>query len=297
MRYFRPQGLLAGFHADHPHPDVEELVHIGEQWSPMERQIGRHEHRDWELYYQIDGVSLWASGGKRFELAARDLFVAPPRVVHELINRPTGKHHFFFAAIDVAAVLRRHPVLAKSWRTRECVRVKNAEGVEGPFRQLIREVTLQLDHRAEGLRSAVDYLLIEVTRALSARPAKALWRSTPQFTEPGSSSRVTAKSRGAWPILARLVHLSPNHLAQLFTDEVGVSPRQFLLRERVRRAKELLQGSDAAITSIALDLGFSSSQHFAKMFKKIAGRTAHSFRKKSTSLPSAAARRGVKRPV
>ena len=67
------------------------------------------------------------------------------------------------------------------------------------------------------------------------------------------------------------MHLSPNHLAQLFTDEVGVSPRQFLLRERVRRAKELLQGSDAAITSIALDLGFSSSQHFAKMFKRSRG--------------------------
>jgi len=297
MRYFRPQGLLAGFHADHPHPEVQELVHIGEQWSPMERQIGRHEHRDWELYYQIDGVSLWGSGGRRFELAARDLFVAPPRVVHELINRPTGKHHFFFAAIDVAAVLRRHPVLAKSWRTRECVRVKNAEGVEGPFRQLIREVTLQLDHRAEGLRSAIDYLIIEVTRALTARPAKALLALHPAVHR--AKELLESHSEEPWRVadLARLVHLSPNHLAQLFTDEVGVSPRQFLLRERVRRAKELLQESDVAITSIALDLGFSSSQHFAKMFKKIAGRTAHSFRKKATSLPSAGARRGGKRPV
>jgi AraC-like DNA-binding protein len=301
MRYFRPQGLLAGFHADSPEPAVSELVHIGEQWSPMERRIGRHEHRVWELYYQIDGVSLWASGGKRFELGARDLFIAPPRVLHELINRPTGKHHFFFAAIDVAPVVDRHPILAKSWRARECVAVKNAEGVEAPFRQLIREVTLRLDHRAEGLRSALDYLIIETTRALGDRPAEAFVALHPAVHR--AKQLLEGQSEEPWRLgdLARLVHLSPNHLAQLFTAEVGVSPRQFLLRERVRRAKELLRDSDAPVTSIALDLGFSSSQHFAKMFKKIAGRSALSFRRAGASRPRSRAkspsmRRGRRQP-
>jgi AraC-like DNA-binding protein len=270
---------LAGFHADIPDPRVPELVHVGEQWSPMERRIGRHEHRVWELYYQIDGVSLWASGGKRFELGARDFFVAPPRVVHELINRPTGKHHFYFAAIDLAPVLRRHPMLAKHWRRRECAAVKSAEGVEAPFRQLIREVTLRLDHRAEGLKSAIDYLLIEATRALADRPAEAFLALHPAVHK--AKQLLEGQSEQPWRLadLARLVHLSPNHLAQLFTAEVGISPHQYLLRERVRRAKEELRDSDASVTTIALDLGFSSSQHFAKMFKKIAGRPALAFRK------------------
>jgi AraC-like DNA-binding protein len=279
MRYFRPQGLLAGFHADVPDARVPELVHVGEQWSPMERRIGRHEHRVWELYYQIDGVSLWASGGKRFELGPRDFFVAPPRVIHELVNRPTGKHHFYFAAIDLGPVLRRHPVLARHWRRRQCVAVKNAEGVDAPFRQLIREVTLRLDHRSEGLRSTIDYLLIESTRALADRPAEAFVAMHPAVHK--AKQLLEGHSEQPWRLvdLARLVHLSPNHLAQLFTDEVGVSPRQYLLRERVRRAKEQLRDSDASVTTIALDLGFSSSQHFAKMFKKIAGRSALAFRK------------------
>jgi AraC-like DNA-binding protein len=269
---------LAGFHADVPDASVPELVHIGEQWSPMERRIGRHEHRVWELYYQIDGVSLWASGGKRFELGPRDFFVAPPRVVHELINRPTGKHHFYFAAIDMGPVLRRHPVLAGCWRRRECVAVKNAEGVDAPFRQLIREVTLRLDHRVEGLRSAIDYLVIEATRVLGDRPAEAFLALHPGVHK--AKQLLEGHSEQPWRLadLAKLVHLSPNHLAQLFTDEIGVSPRQYLLRERVRRAKEQLRNSDASVTTIALDLGFSSSQHFAKMFKKIAGRPARAFR-------------------
>ena len=209
------------------------------------------------------------------------IFVAPPRVVHELVNRPTGKHHFFFAAIDVAPVLRRHPVLAKSWRTRECVRVKNAEGVEAPFRQLIREVTLRLDHRAEGLRSALDHLIIEATRAMGDRPTQAFVAMHPSVHQ--AKQVLESHSEEPWRLsdLARLVHLSPNHLAQLFSHEVGLSPRQFLLRERVRRAKEMLRDSDVPVTSIALDLGFSSSQHFAKMFKKIAGRSAVSFRQKA----------------
>jgi AraC-like DNA-binding protein len=291
MKYFRPQGLLAGFHADFPEPAVPELVHIGEQWAPMDRRIGRHEHKVWELYYQIDGVSLWASRGKRFELSPRDLFLAPPRVPHELVNRHTGKHHFFFAAIDVPAVLRRHRALSAWWRRSECLRIQGRESIEAPFRQLIREVTSRLHQRPAGLRTALDYLVIETTRALADRPGEAIVALHPAVYR--AKQVLEAQCEEPWRLvdLARLVHLSPNHLAQLFTAEVGISPHQFLLRERVRRAKELLAGSDVAVTTIALDLGFSSSQHFARAFKRIAGRPARSFREPLKGKPSRTPRR------
>jgi transcriptional regulator GlxA family with amidase domain len=78
--------------------------------------------------------------------------------------------------------------------------------------------------------------------------------------------------------LGRLAGLSPNHLAQLFGKEVGVSPHQYLLRQRIERAKELLAGTDVPITRIALDLGFSSSQHFARVFHQNVKRSARAYR-------------------
>src|SRR5262249_14978204 len=78
--------------------------------------------------------------------------------------------------------------------------------------------------------------------------------------------------------LSKLANLSQNHLTALFVRDVGVSPHQYLLRERIRLAKEMLRGTDTPITELALELGFSSSQHFAKTFKQAAGTTALRYR-------------------
>jgi AraC-like DNA-binding protein len=59
----------------------------------------------------------------------------------------------------------------------------------------------------------------------------------------------------------------------------GYSPWQFVVRRRAERAKSLLTSSQLAITEIALACGFSSSQHFATVFKKQVGTTPSAFRR------------------
>ena len=78
--------------------------------------------------------------------------------------------------------------------------------------------------------------------------------------------------------LARRAGVSAHHLVECFTREVGVSPRPYLLSVRVRLAQEMLTGSDIAVTELALELGFSSSQHFAATFKRLTGETAQGYR-------------------
>jgi AraC-like DNA-binding protein len=50
------------------------------------------------------------------------------------------------------------------------------------------------------------------------------------------------------------------------------------MRRRIYRAKYLLREPDRPITAIALDLGFSSSQYFATVFKKLVGLTPGEYR-------------------
>jgi AraC family transcriptional regulator len=59
----------------------------------------------------------------------------------------------------------------------------------------------------------------------------------------------------------------------------GFSPWQFVLLRRVERAKNLLTTSQRAMSEIALECGFSSSQHFATAFKKQVGTTPSAYRR------------------
>jgi AraC-like DNA-binding protein len=279
MRFYRPRGVLSGFDASNPDPDVPEVAHAGEQWLPASYPIGFHHHDFFELYLQLDGVSLWESGGRRYELRPRDFLLVAPRVQHALVNRRTGKHHFLFAAIDVKSALSRLPEVGAQYAGDGCRTVAAAESLEAPFRQLLREVTTRAPYRAPALRAAVDVLVIEAARLLAHGPAETLVTGHPGVM--AVKDILHTRSREPWSLaaLSRIAGLSPSRLTALFVHEVGLSPHQYLLHERIQRAKELLRGTDTPVTEIALALGFSSSQHFAKMFKRVAGRTALDYRK------------------
>ncbi len=64
----------------------------------------------------------------------------------------------------------------------------------------------------------------------------------------------------------------------LFHQICGISPKEYILRKKIILAKRmLLDGKD--ITTIAFDLGFSSSQSFATIFKKLTCLTPTHYRK------------------
>lgn len=72
--------------------------------------------------------------------------------------------------------------------------------------------------------------------------------------------------------LAALLDLSPHHFSLLFRNSVGISPHQFVIRERVRAASALIREGRVAIGEIAVRLGFSSHSHFCETFRKHTGR-------------------------
>lgn len=80
--------------------------------------------------------------------------------------------------------------------------------------------------------------------------------------------------------LANLLDMSQFHFSRLFKQAVGLSPYQYLIQQRVERAKQLLKRTDRLITDIALDCGFSSHSHLSKQFRQLTGMTPKAFRSK-----------------
>jgi YesN/AraC family two-component response regulator len=77
--------------------------------------------------------------------------------------------------------------------------------------------------------------------------------------------------------VAAHVGLSERHLTRCFHQETGLTPITYLNRFRVQRAKELMRAGKTSITEIALDVGFSNSGYFTKVFgRKPAFRRASS---------------------
>jgi AraC family transcriptional regulator len=69
--------------------------------------------------------------------------------------------------------------------------------------------------------------------------------------------------------LAATAGLSPAYFSQMFRRSTGRTPHQFVLHCRIQRAKEMLRTSDKKIIEVAIDCGFQTSQHFARVFQKL----------------------------
>ena len=71
--------------------------------------------------------------------------------------------------------------------------------------------------------------------------------------------------------LAQSVGLSTAHFARMFRKSTGETPHQFVLRQRLERAKAMLSAPEARILDVAVACGFKTQQHFAQVFRDLFG--------------------------
>jgi AraC family transcriptional regulator len=71
--------------------------------------------------------------------------------------------------------------------------------------------------------------------------------------------------------MAQAVGLSTAHFARMFRKSTGATPHQFVLRQRLERAKAMLRARDARVLDVAVACGFKTQQHFAQVFRDLWG--------------------------
>ena len=78
--------------------------------------------------------------------------------------------------------------------------------------------------------------------------------------------------------LAELVELSLFHFSRVFKQTTGMSPLQFVMRERITRAQQLMRETSRSIIDVALEVGYTSPSHFTKVFRRVTGVGPNEFR-------------------
>ncbi len=78
--------------------------------------------------------------------------------------------------------------------------------------------------------------------------------------------------------LAAKLQLNISYFTRLFTNKVGISPKQYILNKKIDRAIELLTSTNASVKEIANSVGIEDQLYFSKIFKKKTGVSPSEFK-------------------
>jgi AraC-like DNA-binding protein len=68
-------------------------------------------------------------------------------------------------------------------------------------------------------------------------------------------------------------------ISKMFSEVEGITIEQFFILQKIEKTKELLVYNESSLGQIAVDLGYSSTQHLSNQFRKLTGMTPTAFRK------------------
>jgi AraC-like DNA-binding protein len=234
------------------------------------------QHESFTLAYVRRGSFGCRTLGRSFELVAGSMFVGCPGLEYMC----THEHH---AGGDECLSLHLEPELAHelcgtaaAWRV----------GAMAPLSELMVLAEL-MQAAADG---ATDIGLDEAGLMLAARFGQTACDRHRNGTELRACDRRRATEAALWidasshePIVladaAAAAGLSPFHFLRVFAGVVGVTPHQYLVRSRLRRAARLLCDDERTVTEVALDVGFGDLSNFVRTFRRAAGVSPRGFRR------------------
>jgi AraC family transcriptional regulator len=141
----------------------------------------------------------------------------------------------------------------------------------------VREQTLGLDEVGHLIASR----FVAAVAGRQERPAKPSLRDRRRAVESALWIDDNAHEDIDLADAAHAAGVSPFHFLRLFAATIGVTPHQYLIRARLRRAARRLSEEDTPVTDIAYDAGFADLSNFTRTFTRAAGVSPLKFRKAS----------------
>jgi AraC-like DNA-binding protein len=246
--------------------------------EPLQRREGYHVYH-WLQTVQGQGIASF--GGRTEAMPADCGLLLPPGVPHAYEDAggsvPWETLYITFGGSWAAELLGTLGLAAPAQYRWES---------GAPLSSLLEDRLTMLEGQSDplGLESSQTVYAFLLSLQAFARP------------DTGGSSRVLSRLKELEPLLAWLEErladpdlglgemasqagVSGRRLHTLFRDLFGISPYSYLLRLRIRRARELLVSRpDEALSVIGQQAGFRDVSHFIATFRKQTGETPDRFR-------------------
>ncbi len=242
--------------------------------------LGEHAHdAAIEICYLVTGRQTYRLGGRDYRLSGGDVFIAFPGERHSTGGHPEEKGVLYWLVLRVPrageeflglpaaqgrAVLRALLALERrhfrgAWKMKEHMDAITALYHEPPS-----------PFSAFAMANRVGAFVGELIACARSVPGRARAQALQPILRHIEGHLDEPLSV---PDLAGRAGLSVARFKTRFKQETGIPPGEYVMRVRIEEAQRRLARGGATITDIAFDLGFSSSQYFATVFKRFTGRT------------------------
>lgn len=267
---------------------IREIIYVGRgSYRDAQPGIGPHIHQDcFELTYHCEGNQTYYIENTAYEIKPGTAFLALPGQPHS-----TGVHQQEISKFYYVTFLcdRKAPSFLglEGEAARYLLDALLAPGghiagdvpsMEGLFREM-----MVLYHSGHPLREArMRSLLVEILcRFLEKRGDNSDRLPIPRDVEEIAALLDESPHLSfSMEELAQRAELSPVYFKKKFKRFLGLPPHLYALRAKTSYAKDMLRYTDLPVLSIALELGFSSSQHFSTVFRKLESCTPTEYRKR-----------------
>ncbi|HLI12448.1 MAG TPA: AraC family transcriptional regulator [Alphaproteobacteria bacterium] len=246
--------------------------------------IERHEA--FSVSYVRRGSFGYRVRGEAFELVAGSILIGHPGDEYVC----THEHHaggdeclsFQFSPALVDTISARAGIRQGDiWRT-ACLPPLAELMVLGELAQAAAEGRSDIGLDEAGMLLAARFVrtVAGEKRALICRPGASRARRGDRRRAVEAALRLDdrASEPNDLDTIAAEAGLSPFHFLRLFARVLGVTPHQYLVRARLRRAARLLAEEERPITEIAFDVGFGDLSNFVRSFRRAAGVSPRGFR-------------------
>jgi AraC family transcriptional regulator len=247
-------------------PDILVTHHvIGLQLSPGEPQHWKLDGEDWKEHRFPPGSVSIVPAGTRFS------FRAPQ----------TGD----FVLLQIDPEFLQHA--ARELISGERLELTLQLGIEdGYLAECIRTLLSEAEQdylggRAYGESVAIamaTHVVRRYSRSLSADGRKRTVGLAPfQLRRVSDHIKQHLNESISLEDMAGAAGLSVFHFARMFKAATGITPKQFVLRCKLERARDLLLTQDCTISEVALEVGFCDQSHLSTHFKRLYGTTPKQF--------------------
>ena len=210
--------------------------------------------------------------GKLHTIRSGEALVVPPNVLHSvacpdccLLNYA----HLLFRSNDWP-----DPFLGRS------VRYVQKGDAAGQLRRLIAELFDSRGNFADSLLPAAEIFSVLYRESFRTGHLQTVSEQKDRIQRVILFMQENLQNKLTRTQLARLACLSETRFHYVFKEFVGSAPMEYLIRLRLRKAKELLTVSDDGIQKIACSCGWPDPVFFARQFKRKEGITPHAFRRR-----------------
>jgi len=267
-------------------PELREFSH--RRTHSAKRFIPRFEDKNWTSILFIErgnfkiryetGEILKARGGTFYyhppvslKYQTEDNTISPYSMYHLAVELSPAADGLFSSTMAEQLIVQKFP-------EHPFVRKAPVLLVES-FKTIVREYTEQGQGYLAQIENSVRQILISAVRSGNGHEEHAGITDN-YITIIDTFLAENIDFSGPVEHLFELMGVSRSRGYEIFHEAFGITPKDYILRKKISLAKEQLHaGTD--ITDIAFSLGFSSSQNFATVFKKLTCLTPSQFRSKS----------------